>query len=96
LFVRTIDLPAANDAVSVTVGYERTPFAQQTFGDVSDLELLRKRGPTEEEIQRLWTLRSINIARVSLFASYLLFLCSLIAACSLVVLYEVMGPPTAP
>lgn len=96
LFVRTIERPAISDTVTVSVGYERTQFARNTFRDDTDENMLRQRGPTEEEIRRLWTPRSIIVARLSLLLSYFLFLISVIGVCGLQVLYGLLGPPTAP
>ena len=94
LFVRTIERPTVGDSVTISVGYERTPFASDTFGDTNDYEMLRQRGQTEEEIRRLWTSQSIITARLALFLSYLLFLMPAIGVCGLQVLYGLLGPAT--
>src|SRR5208283_4435937 len=54
-FVRRVDIPSRETSVYVSVGYQRTAFADQTFGPASDWEMLRARGTSEEEIGRLWT-----------------------------------------
>ncbi|MGH9641011.1 MAG: hypothetical protein ACRD3Q_01160 [Terriglobales bacterium] len=71
-FVRRIEIPSRGASVYISVGYQRTPFAERTFGSASDWEMLRARGPNEEEVARLWTAKSIIIARLALY-----FLCTL-------------------
>ena len=90
-FIRTIDIRSRGETVAVSVGYERTDFANTEFPGSSDWEILRARGPIEEEIWRIWTPKSIILARLVLFLSYLLFLLSAIAACSLAALFEGLG-----
>lgn len=81
-FVRTIDIPSKGTSISVTVGYERTDFAKSTFGSDTDWEILRQRGTEEEEIWRLWTTRSILLARLGLYTSHCGFILLLVAAFS--------------
>jgi hypothetical protein len=68
-FVRRIDVPSLGTFEYVSVGYQRTAFADQTFGSASDWEMLKARGTSEEEIERLWTPKSLTIARLALFFS---------------------------
>jgi len=68
-FVRQIEIPSRGSSVYVSVGYQRTQFAEQTFGPASDEEMLRARGTSEEEIGRLWTKKSLIIARLVLYLS---------------------------
>lgn len=68
-FVRQIEIPSRGSSVYVSVGYQRTQFAEQTFGPASDEEMLRARGTNEEEIGRLWTKKSLIIARLVLYFS---------------------------
>lgn len=68
-FVRRIDVPTREMSIYVSVGYHRTAFADQTFGLATDWEMLRARGTSEEEIGRLWTEKSIIIARLGLYLS---------------------------
>jgi hypothetical protein len=89
-FVKTVDRPAVGDAATVAVGYERTDFARQTFGNATDEEMLRQRGTTNEEVFRLWTTRSVLIGRCALLLSYVLFLASAVGVLSLQVLYSVV------
>jgi hypothetical protein len=86
-FVRKLELPRES-AVWVTVGYQRTPFAQSTFGDATDWELLRDRGFDEEEVNRLWTWRSLCIARLALLLTYFGVVASAMVMFSLGVLEE--------
>ena len=70
-FVRVVPVPSRDASVRVCVGYERTSFAQTQFGAAAtDLELLRARGFTEEEIRRLWTWKSLLLVRIGLLFSY--------------------------
>jgi len=68
-FVRRIDVPSRGTSAYVSVGYQRTAFADQTFGSASDWEMLQARGISEEEIGRLWTAKSLIIARLALYFS---------------------------
>jgi hypothetical protein len=82
-FVRKIDIPTLSTSRTVSVGYERTPFATQVFPNESDWEMLRARGTDEEDIWKLWTARSIVRARLSLFGAFSSFLLPLVLVFSL-------------
>lgn len=92
-FARSIDIPSVGKSVVVSVGYDRTEFARTTFKDKSDEQMLRARGTSEEEIWRLWTAKSIIVARSLLFISYLIFILSAVAFVSLGVLFDKLGAP---
>jgi hypothetical protein len=81
-FVRRIDVPSRNTSVLVSVGYERTEFANTTFGSATDEEILRQRGPEDEQIRKLWAFGSVLTARLVLFGSYCGFVLALISAVS--------------
>lgn len=81
-FVRSIEIPSATTDVQVSVGFTRTEFAKANFPESSDWELLRERGPQEEQVWKLWTPASIICTRLGLYSSYSLSLLSLIAAFS--------------
>jgi hypothetical protein len=66
-FVRRIEVPSRETSVTVSVGYQRTQFAEQTFGSASDWAMLQARGTDEEEIEHLWTAKSVIIARLTLY-----------------------------
>ncbi len=68
-FVIRIAVPSQGTSVHISIGYHRTQFADQTFGSASDSEMLRSRGADEEEIERLWTMKSLIVARLGLFLS---------------------------
>lgn len=87
-FIRKIDVPANDSALFVSVGYERTSFANQTFHSESDWDMLRARGTSEEEVAKLWTARSLDIARLCLIASYCGFVLPLVLIFSLGVRYQ--------
>ena len=86
--VRGIDVPANDSALFVSVGYERTSFANQTFHSESDWDMLRARGTSEEEVAKLWTARSVDIARFCLIVSYCGFVLPLVLIFSLGVRYQ--------
>lgn len=67
--VRVVPIPRLGTAQAVSVGDERTDFAKK-LGNVDDYELLRDRGPYEEEVEKLWTARSLTKARFRLWLSY--------------------------
>jgi hypothetical protein len=92
-FVRTIPIPSMKTEAVVSVGYERTPFALSSYGEATDLEILGRRGFTEEQIEKLWTQSSIIKARSGLFLSDLIFLLSAVAIGSLGVLFDKLGSP---
>ena len=69
-FVREIEVPSSGSLITVSVGYARTPFALRTFGETNDWEILRQRGPEEEQIHRLWSFKSLLVARLSLWLAY--------------------------
>jgi hypothetical protein len=81
-FVRAINIPSMHETVYVTVGYERTAFATTNFDSAPDEELLRARGPDEEQLRILWTFKSLAIARLTLFLAYSVMLLALVAAFS--------------
>ena len=87
-FVRRIDAPANESALFVSVGYERTSFADHTFHSESDWDMLRARGTNEEEVTKLWTARSLDIARFCLIVSYCGFVLPLVLIFSLGVRYQ--------
>ena len=68
-FVKIVPIPTLHDSIVVSVGFERTPFAK-ALGESSDFDLLRLRSPQEEEIQKLWTFRSLTLARLALWTFY--------------------------
>jgi hypothetical protein len=89
LVVRTVPIPTQGTAIQVSVGYERTEFAKANFGTESDWEILRERGPDEEQIAKLWTRKSLLVSRMGLYISYLLFILTLVAGFSFGVVCEV-------
>jgi hypothetical protein len=81
-FVRTVEIPSMGTAIQVSVGWERTDFATTNFDGESDWDLLRARGPDEEDIWRLWTPKSLIVSRLGLYVAYLSVLLLLISAFS--------------
>ena len=86
--VRKITIPATDSETFVSIGYERTPFAVQTFGSETDWDILQARGTSDEEVLKLWTARSVDIARLALIVSYSVFVLSLVLIFSLGVRYQ--------
>lgn len=98
LFVRRVPIPTRSIAVQVSVGYERTEFAQSNFPTATDWEILRERGFEEEQIIKLWTIRSLYFARLALFLSYCGALLPLVGGFCLGVVYNLkqrLGLPSS-
>jgi hypothetical protein len=95
-FVRALDIPSIGKTVTVTIGFKRTEFGKSLSPQGSDWELLRLRGPSEEQIRKLWTGGSILLARLALFIAYLVFLLGATATACLAVLFDCLGLPTSP
>lgn len=60
----------ADQEVSVSVGFQRTPFALREYPHETDWEMLHDRGPWEPQIRKLWTCPSIIVVRTLLWLSY--------------------------
>jgi len=88
-FVRSISVPSTHAELNVSVGYARTNFAKETFSEATDWEMLRFRGTDDEEIVKLWTVKSIYLVRLALLLSYLGLMLSLITFASLGVLLHI-------
>jgi hypothetical protein len=84
-YVRRAPIRAEAVEVPLSVGYERTDFAKQQYSQESDAEMLHDWGSSEEEIQKLWTKRSMAIIRGALWLSYTLILACVVAVVSVVV-----------
>lgn len=67
-FVKHVPLP--DQEVSVSIGFQRTPFALREYPHDTDWEMLHDRGPWEWQIDKLWTGPSIIIVRILLWLSY--------------------------
>jgi len=81
-FVRVIDVPAAGLRIPVSVGIVRTDFAQRTYPNWDDWDMLHDHGPTEKTVQLLWTRRSVWEARAMLWLAYTFTLsCFLAVVC---------------
>jgi hypothetical protein len=97
-FIRVVSIPSEHRAIAVSVGFERTDFARRNFSSSSDIEMLRDRGLVEEEIERLWTVRSLLSARLTLYLCYLGCVMSLVGFLSFGALQhalEGVGTPRA-
>lgn len=87
-FVRKIDIPATNSSIFVTVGYERTASATKTFDSESDWDMLRARGTSDEELEKLWTEHSLDMSHLCLLLTYSGFVLPLVLVFSLGVRYQ--------
>jgi hypothetical protein len=87
--VRRVDIPSDNSSVFVSIGYQRTEFASQTFGSSSDTEMLMNRGTDDEQINKLWTPHSVDAARILLFIFYSGFMLPFVLVFSLGVRYQI-------
>jgi hypothetical protein len=72
LYVRRVPVLGADLEVPVSIGYQRTEFAQLRYSGVSDVDMLQRASPTEEAIQKLWTRQSIITVRILLWSFYTL------------------------
>ena len=84
-YVRRVAVPSINLEVPVSIGYQRTDFANHTYPQWNDWEMLHDRGPWEEQIQMLWTQRSVCVVRVLLWLFYTLTLACFLSVVSLAV-----------
>jgi hypothetical protein len=85
LYVRHIPVHSVNLEVPVSIGYQRTDLANQTYPQSGDWQMLSESFPREEQIQKLWTPHSIFVVRVLLWLSYTLTLACFLAVVSLAV-----------
>jgi hypothetical protein len=88
-YVRVIRVEVKDLNLPMTIGYERTDFAQKWYAGRTDWEMLHDRGPREESVQLLWTSQSIWIVRLALWACYTLTLGSLLSVLSIGVYHHV-------
>jgi hypothetical protein len=89
-FVRRVDIPATDTSVFVTVGYTKTEFAKNTFtNSETDTEMLMNRGIDDEQIEKLWTPRSVDVSRIALFFFYSGFILPFVLIFSLGVRYQI-------
>lgn len=91
-FVKAVAVPSEHRSITVSIGYERTEFARETFPSSTDIEMLHDRGTTEEDIERLWTARSLLYARLMLYISYLGCMMAIISVLSLGAIREASEP----
>ncbi|HEY6345052.1 MAG TPA: hypothetical protein VIY49_26445 [Bryobacteraceae bacterium] len=86
-FVRIIDLGEGNDPDVISVGYERSAYANQNFPRETDWEMFKARLRTEEQINTLFTPTSVAASRAALFLAYALFWLAAVIMSSLPVLF---------
>lgn len=71
-FVRRVAVPSVGTQIYVSVGYQRTDLAKRVYPGWNDWEMLHDRGPSEEQIQALWTGGSVFSVRAGLWLGYTL------------------------
>jgi hypothetical protein len=91
--VREVSIPTQKKEVAVSVGFERSEFANREFAGRSDWYMLENMGFQEEQIRKLWTLKSLLLSRTLLFAAYLWVLTVGIGLGSFAVLCDVNDNP---
>jgi hypothetical protein len=91
--VREVSVPTQKKTVGVSVGFERTELANREFAGRSDWFMLENMGLGEEQIHKLWTLKSLLLSRSLLFAAYLFALSIAVSLCSFAVLCDVFDNP---
>ncbi len=93
---RTINIPSEGSAVTVSVGFERSEFAKSNFANDTDWEMLRQRGVSDEEIEKLWTPISVIASRLALWISCLGFVVASVLALSFGVFAQAAAKKSAP
>jgi MFS family permease len=75
-FVKVVPMSSIDTNVPVSIGYDRAEFVSSSdkLVNLPDSELLHQRGTEEDQIQLLWTMKSLIVVRICLWASYTLFL----------------------
>ena len=75
-FVKVIVISDEGERLPLSIGFERTHYvlSNQELANLSDADLLSHRGYKEEQIQEIWTIKSIYIVRSSLWLSCTCFL----------------------
>jgi hypothetical protein len=84
-YVRRVPVKAVDLEVPVSIGYNRTEFARNTYPQSTDWEILQSVGPHEDQIQKLWTPRSISVVRISLWFFYTLSVSCFLSIISLAI-----------
>ncbi len=86
-YIRHIPVSSSNLEIPVSIGYQRTDFANQNYPEpqFNDWEMLRRAGPIEEKIQQLWTPHSIWVVRILLWLCCTLTLVCFVALMCLAV-----------
>lgn len=71
-FGRPIDIPRRGIHDFVVVGTERSDLARVNFDGVNDVDMLERRGWTDQELEMYWTKWSLQRARLLVLASFIL------------------------
>ena len=78
LYVRRVPISSVDLEVPVSISYQKTDFARQTFPQLTDVEILQRTGPTEDQTQKLWTPHSGSVNRESTSLGLLYSHCGLL------------------
>lgn len=73
-YVVRIDAPSQNWTTFISIGSERTQFARENFPNSTDQEMMEARGPTEDEVNKLWVPESVTNVRLGLLGFYTIVL----------------------
>jgi hypothetical protein len=100
-YVRHIPVHSMNLEVPVSIGYQRTDLALRTYPPAaaypnaqwSDWAILEDAGPREEQIQKLWTQRSICVVRELLWLFHTLTLACFLSLVSLAIYQHASEQP---
>jgi hypothetical protein len=84
-FVKQVSIPAEKTEMLVSVGYQPTDFSIQTYPRWTAFEILQDVGTGEDEIQKLWTVRSLYVVRIFLWLAYTLTVCCFLGIVSIAV-----------
>jgi hypothetical protein len=90
VFVRNVEIPAKNQTVTVSIGKHRNRNIPNKYKLMSDEDMLRDRGATEDSIRLLFTLQSILVGRSCLYFSYLMTILLFVAFGSFGVLFSAL------
>jgi hypothetical protein len=94
-FVKVVHIGSKDTDVFVSIGYERSEFTSTNaeLSPLTDMELLHARPANEDQIQKLWTFRSLFIARALLWAFYTCVLVCLVSIFSVGVYQHAASAP---
>lgn len=90
IFVRIVEIPAKKETITVSVGNKRNADIPPRYKLMSDEEMLRDHGVTEDTIRLLFDSNSLLVGRACLYFSYASTVILLVAFCSFGVLFDLI------